>query len=155
MIVKGSDLMIFAKLDTAMKSIAYATNHTLDIQGDVQETSSKDSGKWKDNQVTKFGWTATSENLCSGVGATDAYGILFEKMIAREPIEIHSTIAKDANSDTGAPEGGWLPTAGQGLKGKAYINSLALNAQDSQKATMTIGLTGAGALAIDKANVSG
>ena len=155
MILKGSDLMIFAKLDSAMKSIAYATNHTLDIQGDVQETSSKDSGKWKDNQITKLGWTATSENLCSGVGAADAYGILFEKMIAREAIEIHSTIAKDANNDTGAPLGGWLPTAGQGLKGKAFINSLALNAQDGQNATMTIGLTGAGALTLDRTGVGG
>lgn len=141
--------MIFAKLDATMKSIAYATNHTLDIQGDVMETSSKDSGKWKDNQITKLGWTATSEHLCSGVGVTDAYGILFQKFVNREPIDIHSTVAENANSDTGMPAGGWTPKAGEGLKGKAYINSLTLNAQDGQNATMSIGLTGSGALVPD------
>lgn len=149
MIVKGSDLMLFTKLDDSMKSIAYATSHTLDIQGDEQETSSKDSGKWKDSQITKFGWTATSENLCSGVGVNDAFGILFTKMISREPIDVHMTVAEDANNDAGAPETGWTPTAGMGLKGKARVKGISLNAPDGQNATMTVSLTGIGKISLD------
>ena len=42
-IIKGGDLMLFV----GGKSIGYATNHTLSINADTKETSTKDSGgKW-------------------------------------------------------------------------------------------------------------
>lgn len=150
MIVKGSDLMIFSKLSDAIAAIAYATSHTLDIQATATETSSKDSGKWAENQITKYNWTGTSENLCSGVAATDAYGLLFKKMTSGEPVDIHSTVAEDADSN-GVPAGGWVPKAGQGLKGKALITGLTLNAPNDGNATMTVSLTGTGKLFLDEA----
>ena len=42
-IIKGGDMMLFVN----GKSIGYATNHTLSINTDTKETSTKDSGgKW-------------------------------------------------------------------------------------------------------------
>ena len=38
--IQGSDLMLFVD----DKSIAYATNHTLEISGETQDTSNKDEG---------------------------------------------------------------------------------------------------------------
>lgn len=145
-VIKGSDLMLFTKLDTGLTAIAYATNHTLELQADELETSSKDSGKWKEKQITKLGWSATSENLVSGIGADDAYGLLVEKWIAREPIDVHMTLATNADGGAGAPEGGWTPDATKGYKGKALITSISLNAPDAQNATMSVSLSGTGKL---------
>lgn len=147
-VIKGKDLMIFAALDSsaAVKSIAYATNHTLDVQAQMEETSSKDSGKWSANERGKLSWTATSDNLVGGIGVDSPFQKLYAKMIAGEPVKIQSTLAENADSDTGAPAGGWLPKTDEGLVGEALINSITLNAPHDGNASMTIGLTGVGPL---------
>ena len=145
-IIKGSDLMLFVKLDAKLEAIAYATSHTLTLEGDEQETSSKDSGLWKEKQVTKLGWSATSENMVGGVGADDAYTKLVELWMAREPIDVHLTLATEAGAADGAPAEGWTPDASKGLKGKALITGVSLNAPDAQNSTMTVSLSGTGKL---------
>lgn len=61
-VIKGGDMMLFV----GGKSIGYATNHTLSINADTKETSTKDSGgKWQTSEVGVLSWTATSENLMS------------------------------------------------------------------------------------------
>lgn len=145
-VIKGSDIMLFTKEGADLKATAYATNHTLDLQGDELETTSKDSGKWKESQVTKLGWSATSENLVGGLGAADAFTTLFDKWVARTAIDVHLTLASNADSDVGVPAGGWTPDATGGYKGKAYITNLSMNASDGQNATMTISLKGSGKL---------
>lgn len=139
-IVKGSDLMLFEGSEP--KAFAFATNHTLQIDGDVMETSSKDSGKWKSNQITKLGWTITSDNLYS---ETD-YDSLVEKMIAREEVDVLFAIAGNADDDKGKPDGGWTPKPNSGYKGKAVITSISVSAQDGQNATYSVNLQGTGAL---------
>lgn len=139
-IVRGSDLMLFD--GTTSKAFAFATNHTLEISGDVMETSSKDSGKWKANQITKLGWTVTSENLYS----EEDYDSLVSKMILREEFDVLFTIASNANDDTGVPSGGWTPKPNSGYKGKAVITSISVSAQDGQNATYSVNLQGTGAL---------
>ncbi|MCR8874890.1 phage tail protein [Phocaeicola barnesiae] len=139
-IVRGSDLMLFD--GTTNKAFAFATNHTLELSGDVLETSSKDSGKWKSNQITKLSWTITSENLYS----EEDYDDLVEKMIARDEFDVIFAIAGNADSDAGVPEGGWTPKANSGYKGKAVITSISVSAQDGQNATYSVNLQGTGAL---------
>lgn len=139
-VVKGSDLMLFD--GTTQKAFAFATNHSLEISGDVMETSSKDSGKWKSNQVTKLGWTITSDNLYS----EEDYDSLVEKMIARSEFDVIFAIAGNADSDAGMPEGGWTPKPNSGYKGKAVITSISVSAQDGQNATYSVNLQGTGAL---------
>lgn len=139
-IVKGSDLMLFD--GTTSKAFAFATNHSLELSGDVMETSSKDSGKWKSNQITKLSWTITSDNLYS---ETD-YDTLVEKMIARSEFDVIFAIASNADSDAGLPEDGWKPKENSGYKGKAVITSISVSAQDGQNATYSVSLQGTGAL---------
>ena len=146
-VINGSDLMLFMELDGEMKAIAHATSHTLNLDGEELETSSKDTGKWKDHDITKLGWSATSENLVGGLDAEDAFPLLVDKWIAREKIDVHLTLASNADSNEGAPAGGWTPDTTKGYTGRASIQNVTLNAQDGQKATMSISLTGAGALA--------
>lgn len=144
--INGSDLMLFTDIDGEMTAIAYATSHTLNLNGDEEEVSSKDSGKWKESEITRLGWSATSENLIGGIGATDALSILIGKWIARESIDVHLTLASEAGTADGAPLAGWTPDLTKGYKGTANIVSVTANAPDKQKATMTINLTGTGPL---------
>ena len=76
-IIKGDDLMLF---DAQGKSIAFATSHSLSINADAADVSSKDSGVWKANEVNKLGWEITSENLYT----SDAYDTLFSSMVSLE-----------------------------------------------------------------------
>jgi len=64
--IKGGDLMLFVD----GKSIAYATNHTLEINAETSDTSNKDegAGDWATQEVTLLSWTASSENLYSTDG---------------------------------------------------------------------------------------
>ncbi len=143
MIVKGSDLMLFEQgTSSTYTAFAYATSHTLELTGDVMETSSKDSGKWKANQITKLSWTISSENLYS---ETD-YDSLVSKMIEREEIPVLFAIAGNADSDNGKPESGWTPKANSGYKGNVIISSISANAADGENATYSCTFTGTGPL---------
>lgn len=148
-VIKGADLMIFAD----SKSIALATNHTLTISADTKETSSKDSGgKWQTSEAGVLSWTMKSENLFSAEGnAGVTYQTLFDKMIARTPVELvfslegDSTSLDDSKLDA-VPTAGWTAKSGFGYTGSAIITNLEANAPNGENATFTVDFTGVGEL---------
>ena len=72
-IIKGYELMLF----NDEKSIAYATSHTLTINGNTIDISSKDHGFWGASEIGNITWEITSENLF-----TDKYyTLLFDAML--------------------------------------------------------------------------
>lgn len=146
MIINGKDIMLFFDLGGAeLETVAYATNHALDLQSETQGTSNKDSGLWDDSEVTKLSWNATSEHFVGGIGVEDPYGKLVAAWMAAEPIDVYLAIPSNITNGE-MPVGGWTaPTAG-GYKGKAIITGVALNAADGQNATMSISLKGKGKL---------
>ena len=79
--IKGGDLMLFQKSGSGYTAFAYAKSHSLQLDADSLEVSSKDSGKWKQFLTTKLSYTINAEHLFT---ETD-YNSLVEKMIAREP----------------------------------------------------------------------
>ena len=88
--INGSDLMLFLKGagDSAAKSIAFATNHSLSISAETVETSSKDTGgKWVSKAPRKLSWTMSTENLYSVDGEGSTYDNLFTLMTGRQEIE--------------------------------------------------------------------
>lgn len=145
--INGKDIMLFFKLNGTIKSIAMSTSHTLNLTSDEEEVSSKDSGIWGDQEVTKLRWAATSDNFVDGIDTDDAYGLLFEAWRTRQKIDVVLSIPTNI-TDGAVPEGGWLPpSVGGGYKGKATIASLNMTAPNGQKATYQLSLTGAGELA--------
>lgn len=147
-VIKGGDMMLFV----GGKSIAYATSHTLSINADTKETSSKDAGgKWQTSEVGILSWSASSENLCGDDIAGIGYDELFDYMIARQPIQ--GVFALEGNSTDYAdnkldkvPTDGWTPKTGDGYTGKMTITSLEKNAPNGENATFTVQFTGTGAL---------
>jgi predicted secreted protein len=153
MILKGTDLMVFTDVmgTSTLKSIAYATNHTLTVNMNSQEVSTKDSGggKWIEISDQKLSWSATSENLYSYDGSGSNYNDLFNKMLARTPLTLVFALEDEYEDkpDT-IPTTGWAPVTIPRYTGKAYITDLQLNAPDGDNASFTVTFTGSGALAL-------
>lgn len=138
--LKGKDLMVFVN----DKAIALATNHTLKLTAETGDSSTKDSGDWGDEEITKMTWEATSENLCSADESVNSYEQLLDLMLTREPVEVKVGIPTNITNDE-VPEEGWtVPQKYYG--GSALITDIQLNAQNGDNATMTITLTGKGQL---------
>ena len=140
--VQGGDMMLF--IDS--KSIAYATNHTLTISGETQDTSNKDEGAggWASNEVSILSWSATSDNLYSVDGQGNNFEDLFDLMITKTPITAVFAKKSQASSVVDVPTGGW--TAGVGYQGTVVITNLTLNAPNGEYATFTAEFQGVGAL---------
>lgn len=149
-IIKGSNLMLFGKKSDKMVSVAFATNHTLNVTVDTQDTSTKDNGLgiWKEFEAGLIGWTTQSDSLV-GAGEGLDYDELFDKMVNREPIDVAFGVPGNApqstNDSSKVPAGGWTPSTNY-YSGKAIITSLDVNAQNGETANGSISLTGTGPL---------
>lgn len=166
MIIQGSDLMLFCDLDSkGYKSIGGATSHTLDIQMDLNELTSKDfgSGRWKMQSPGSLSFTISSDNYVidkesigdassNSTNARCGFGFddVFDAMVTRKPIKV--CFALEANSEnlwegkqTEAPTDGWTPRKNR-YEAWAYINSLSQNAPSGDYASYSVQLTGHGAL---------
>lgn len=148
--VKGGDLMLFI----GGKSVAFATNHTLNVNAELADTSNKDEGggSWGAQEAKSLSWEISTENLYCVSGAGNTYADLFDAMIAMQPIEVVFAVKNE--SGTNVPTSGWTPKSGDGFKGKATINSLQLSAQNGEYASYTCSLTGVGALTHTNASSS-
>ena len=147
-VIKGGDLMLFVD----GKSIAFATNHTISINADTKETSTKDNGGfWQVSEVGMLSWTCTSENLMGDPMAGIGFDELFDIMIARKPVT--GIFALEGNSTNfidqklgAAPTTGWTAKTDDGYTGQLIITSLEKNAPNGDNATMKVSFTGVGEL---------
>lgn len=144
--INGKDIMLFLDTDEDLEALAMATSHTLNLTSEDEETSSKDSGTWGDQEVVKLRWSATSDNFVTGIEATDPYGKLVKAWMEKKKLNVVLSIPTNITEGE-VPAGGWLPpTTGGGYKGKATIESLNLTATNGQKSTYQLSLKGAGEL---------
>ena len=139
-IINGADLMVFSNIGTKVAAFACATSCTLSVSAELLETTSKDSGAWKQQEARKLGYSLKSDQLMTIAG----YDAVLAKMVAREPVDFEFGVAGNAGSE-GMPAEGWsVPTAG--YKGKAIITSLELTAGHGEKATYSVSMEGTGPL---------
>ena len=82
--IAGKDIMIFVD----GSAIAMATNHTLTLNTETSETSSKDTGLWGDERVTRLRWEASSDSFVDGIGSTSSFATLFDLWKAGEAVDI-------------------------------------------------------------------
>lgn len=139
--------MLFVTVENAKKAIAAATSHTLEINLETQETSSKDSGgAWQESEGTILSWTASSENLrCNdenNVGLK--YEDLVDMMIERKPVEL--VLGPKKETVDMVPEAGWSPATSGCRKGMAIITKISSSAPNVDKATFNVDFTGTGPL---------
>jgi len=160
-------MMLFIKeANGTVKSIAFATSHTLTVSTDTQQTSTKDDGgKFQSSDYGIISWSASSENLCSYDGAGYNYQDLINLMLSQT--KVTATFSVEGNSgakypyttkldsvdDTAANT--WIPgntgTIGESQKSLGYtgtvlITSVEVNAPNGENATFTVQLQGDGPL---------
>jgi len=144
MILQGQDLMVFIGTGSTTTSIGYATNHTLNINLAMTETSHKDvqHGDFVAQTAQKLSWDASSDNFMSDDQAGYGYNEMVKMMITKEPVQLVFSL----KTGTSTPTTGWTPQSTGSLKGQAYISSISLNAPDQDNATFTVSFTGNGSL---------
>lgn len=148
--ILGKKLMLFVKEGENYKTIAYATNHTFTTSASTVSIASKDDadvaegGKWDSQELDMFSWSITSENLYNFDGNGMTSDDVMEMYLNGKEVEVKFGLA--TTSTTGVPTGGWSEDSQKMLSGKAYITSLDINASNDGRATMSITLTGKGAV---------
>lgn len=149
--ILGKKLMLFVKDGETYKSIAYATNHTFTTSASTVSVASKDdadiesgAGKWDAQDLDMFSWSISAENLFAYEGNGMTCDKVMELYLAGTLLEVKFGLAQ--TSTTGAPTEGWAQESQKMLSGTAYITSLDINASNDGRATMSISLTGKGAV---------
>lgn len=143
-LIKGEALLLYigetVAAVTTYKPIAYASTHTLSINGDTIDTSSKMSGAWKEFFIGQLNWQVTSESLVSKVAGQMSYKTLKGLMVRREPIliKIGSPTASSADFE--------LDVSSEVASGSAIITSLEQTAANGELCTSSITLQGTGEL---------
>lgn len=143
-LIKGEALLLYVGEKVAevvtYKPIAYASTHTLSINGDTIDTSSKMSGAWKEFFIGQLNWQVTSESLVSKVVGHMSYKTLKGLMTRREPIliKIGSPTASNADFE--------LDASSEVASGSAIITSLEQTAANGELCTSSITLQGTGEL---------
>ena len=165
-VIKGGDMMLFLKESNGtMKSIAFATSHTLTVSTDTQQTSTKDDGgKFQSSDYGVISWSATSENLCSYDGAGYNYQDLINLMLNQTKVTATFSIEGDSGSTypyaakkdsvdyvtgdawSAANTGTIGSTSNKSLGGTVLITSVEVNAPNGENATFTVQLQGDGPL---------
>lgn len=153
--VNGKDLMLFVN----GKAIALATSCTLSLSADTLDASNKDDGCWQAQDAGDLSWEASTDALysadASSEGTGAVYETLFDAMTSRTLVPVTFGLPGNAAQDcSGLPAAGWeAPTesAVPHYTGKAMITSLEATGEKGSAATMSVTLTGNGALTKVKA----
>lgn len=121
--------------------VAYATTHTVSVNGNTIDTSSKMSGAWQDFLTGQLNWQITSESLVSKTSGHMSFNALLALMVKREAINIKIGTPTDATDFT-------LDATKPSLEGEAVITALEQTATMSEVCTSSLTLQGKGELKV-------
>ena len=131
-------------------TVALATSCTINVSRNMDEASSKDDGSWRTVTPGDASWDISAESLFSPDGEDSAqkqiaFSDLFAALVDGKELEAHFTVAENASSN-GLPAEGWMPKAGEGYKGKCYVNASSIAAAKGSAASSSFSFTGNGPL---------
>lgn len=131
-------------------TVALATSCTINVSRNMDEASSKDDGSWRTVTPGDALWDISAESLFSPDGEDSAqkqiaFPDLFAALVDGKELEAHFTVAENASSN-GLPAEGWMPKAGEGYKGKCYVNASSIAAPKGSAASSSFSFTGNGPL---------
>lgn len=143
--LNGKDLMLWI----SEKVIALSTSCKINLAATTVDSATKDDGFWDAQEVGNMNWSATNESVDSAdKDRTNdyVYDELFKLFVVGKPIDV--TVGLPSNkSDEGLPEDGWTkPASGTYYQGKAIITALDRDATKGSNGTVSVSLSGYGAL---------
>lgn len=138
------------------RTIALSTSCSLNVTTQFEDARTKDDAEGPASEPTWVDWSANSENM---VGVDEkqpvqlTYSELLDLQLSQTPVELSVDLVSDFSG--AVPEGDWQPDEATiygfaSYGGKAYIESVNLNAPNEGKATISVAFKSAGPLAKTK-----
>lgn len=162
-IIKGSALMLFFG-DNGTDAVAFATEHSLEINLETTDISTKDHGDFAATLPQRLTWSASASNLYSDAGIEEYY----KRINSMSPIKVKFAKAQytptnaqapkdyEPYADTGGKAEKGIVNAANGAEawtpgkiiaeGNALVTNVSVNASAGDNATLSIQLQGVGAL---------
>lgn len=147
--LKGKSIML--RVDN--KTIVCATSCSLSVTTQFEDSKTKDDAEGPSNEPTWVDWTMSSENMV-GVDEKEPARMTYEKLLdlqlEKTVVELSMDLMLD--SEGAAPEGDWqkdtaVPKGWASYGGRAYIESVQVNAPNEGKVTFSVNFKPAGSLA--------
>ena len=140
-LILGDELFLYVKSGSGdtYSPIAYSTSCSLNLSQDAIDTSNKMAGVWASALPGKLQWTVSTESLMSY--DETGYAFFVDMMTQRKPFLIKFGQTTDISA--GDFE---LDESKTYYTGQAYCTSCNLSADNGSVCTMSIELTGDGAL---------
>lgn len=139
--LKGKKFMVFV----GGNATALATSHSLRMNTETSDTSTKDHGIWSAAEVTRISWEASTEALVTVDASTNSWDTLFTAMKAGTTVTLKMGVPANYDSD-GIPQAGWSVPTSKYYTGSALITSLERNDPNNEDSSMTATFTGVGEL---------
>ena len=135
----GNDLMFFMGTTSGTSAqVAFSKNASLDIETDVMEASSKESGNSKEYIAGRTGWNGSTDGLVA-YNTTGATALTPETIDSYRGATVYVKFGfKKAD--------GTLDTAKKYYAGKAILKTISINASENELTKYTISLQGTGDL---------
>ena len=136
----GEELQLFLN----GKSIAKAKTHTLTVNSDTIDVSSKDDGFYGASIPGKINWEISAENIYT----EKAFDELYAKAQARQVFEVVFGRVANYNAEGLGEQDAWSPDSVKHTTytGKVTLTNMTLNANNGEVTSFSATLKGVGAL---------
>lgn len=124
------------------KCIAMATSCQFHVSAELQDSSSKDSGDFQEQEVVGLSWDAQTDSLVT-LEDNGTNGELPQDLLSLIINKTKVTLTFDQTAGTNNRVG---QNAVIKKSGQAYVSDVQITAQNRQNSTMTVQFQGTGAL---------
>lgn len=140
--IQGQDYVLSVMVGTTWTPIGHSTSHTLEVNMETRDRSSKDTGRWKGKVPGLLGWSVTSESIA----LYDGYSFAELKALMDNRTKVQVKLSGRAASAGG--DDLYLPSqiGDDYNEGYGYITNLSLNAPNANDATVSCTIEGDGEL---------
>ena len=147
--IKGNQLQLFIGNSGTYSTLGYSTANGLTFSNDVVTTSSKDHGKFPENEVNSSNWEFTGTCLFSTAAANTVMGLA--ESGALTPFAFGMINESDWGDGLKAVTGkntntAWSPGTAFIRYGSGRVTSCSISANDGDNATLDLTISGSGAL---------
>ena len=142
--IKGQNLRVLVSTGGASgtyKCIAMATNATLHVAAQVQDSSTKDdTGDWAANEITGLSWDVTTDSLVTltdngtnGELPQDLFSLILNKT------KVTLMFDQTGSTNNRTPQNSAIKRTGE-----AYLQDLSVSAPNRQNSTISASFVGTG-----------
>jgi hypothetical protein len=135
----GNDIIVFFQTGGQWKTLAYGTTCELDINAELIEVRSPNTGTWKESIKGKREWSGSSAHLMSDVkGEVEAFQLLNQDT----PVRIFVG-GVQPHREAGLPED-YVLDGKWGFEGSAHVKRVTVTANRGSKVALSMEFEGTG-----------